>query len=137
LDLQSLSQRTTSVPAFQVLTIGALGEANLETSMRSFMRHISAAPNENRVDPELEKKRKRESAKVSANGAPHLSLPQGGIGEDYSPSKKLRNMDGHQEEAVMSNVLPKAIESLYASILSAEKELEEGRRWDGDESNDM
>jgi hypothetical protein len=46
-------------------------------------------------------------------------------------------MDGHQEEAVMSNVLPKAIESLYASILSAEKELEEGRRWDGDESNDM
>jgi hypothetical protein len=131
LDLQTLSQRTISVPAFQVLTIGALGEANLETSTRSFMRHISAAPNENRVDPELEKKRKRESAKVSTNGASHLSLPQG---EDYAPSKKLRNIDGHQEDAVMSNVLPKAIESLYASILSAEKELEEGRRLDGDES---
>ena len=105
--------------------------------MRSFLRHISAALNENRVDPELEKKRKRESAKVLTNGASHLSLPQGGVGEDYSASKKLRNTDGHQEDAVMSNVLPKAIESLYASILSAEKELEEGRRWNGDESNDM
>jgi len=116
-----------------VLTIGALGEANLETSMRSFLRHISAAPNESRVDPELEKKRKRESAKVLTNGAPDSSVSRGDVGEGYSPSKKLRNVHGHQENAMISNVLPKAIESLYASILRAEKELEEGRRWNGDE----
>ena len=137
MDLQSLSRRTPSVPAFQVLTIGALGEAQLEASMRSFLRHISAASNENRADLELEKKRKQELVRVSTNGAPHFSGPHNAVGEEYSRNKTLRNVDGHPEGTPRSSVLPKSIESLYASILSAEKELEEGRRWNGDEVNDM
>ena len=106
--------------------------------MRSFLRHISAALNQTRIDAEMEKKRKRESVRVSTNGTSQSSVSQSGVVEDRSPIKKLRNMDGYREETKASNVLPKAIESLYASIMRAEKELEEGRRWNGDDAfNDM
>jgi hypothetical protein len=99
--------------------------------MRSFLRHISAASNENRLDPEVEKKRKRESARLSSNVVSNSSaLPSV---EDRAPNKKLRNMDEYRDDAHTSNALPKSIESLYASIMSAEKELEAGRMsWEGD-----
>ena len=132
MDLQTLSQIITSVPAFQVLTIGDLGDANLETSIRSLLRHLSAIPNENMQDAEKEKKRKRETVGVS-DSMSQSSVPDGIITEYKSPPKRIRNGDGSHERAN----LPKSIEALYESILSAQEELEAGRTWREEEFDSM
>jgi len=123
LDLQTLSQSTTSVTAFQVLTIGPLGETNLEISIRSFLRHVSGMPNEMVQETEKEKKRKRGNLGESSN---HQILENAHVTHEL-PSKKLRNNDGYGEQG--SKRLSTSIESLYESILSAQKELEAGRTW--------
>jgi len=85
----------------------------------------------------MEKKRKRDPVQVSSNGTSNSTISRSGVVEASFPSKKFRNMDGYREETKTSNVLPRAIESLYASIMSAERELEEGRKWNGDAFSDM
>jgi hypothetical protein len=133
--LQTLSQNTTSIPAFQVLTIGGLGEANLDASVRSFFRHISGVQNENMQNADKEKKRKWGTSYLNSRSPRRDS----GFVNDESPHKKLRNKDGYGEEAteVTNKALPKSIKSLYESILSAQKELEAGRGWEADESSEM
>jgi hypothetical protein len=118
---------TTSVPAFQVLTIAALGEANLDASVKSFMRHVSGAVNGN-MD-ESEKKRKRDPRKSSVEGKSQLHVPASTNGTHSLPAKRVRNQDVDADETTdySSQKLPKSIESLYASIMSAEKELEAGK----------
>jgi hypothetical protein len=130
---------TTSVPAFQVLTIGALGEANLDASVRSFVRHVSGAVNGNMDDSEKEKKRKREVSKSSVEALSLSRAPRGTNGTHSLPAKRLRNHEDHSEERTDSGSqkLPKSIESLYASIMSAEKELESGRDWGRDVLSDV
>jgi hypothetical protein len=129
-----LSQSTTSVPAFQVLTIGGLGEANLDGSIRSFFRHVSGVPNESMQDAEKERKRKRNAVGITSAS----SVLERSLVDDEYPPKKLRNKDGHPEanEATNKN-LPKSIESLYESILNAQKELEAGRSLNEDALGDM
>ena len=114
------------MPAFQVLTIGGLGEVNMDGSIRSFFRHVSGVPNENIQDAEKERKRKRNT--VGTTLASPSSTLESGLANDDSPPKKPRNKDGHPEANDTTNKnLPKSIESLYKSILSAQKELEAGR----------
>lgn len=129
MDLQALSQMTTSVPAFQVLTIGEFGDANLEASLRSFCRHASAIPNENMQDAEKEKKRKREFMRVLSQSA----TPDGIISEPKSPPKKVKNGDDSNGDAK----LPKSIAALYQSILNAQAELEAGRNWREEENDNV
>jgi hypothetical protein len=119
------------VPAFQVLTIGALGEANLDASVRSFIRHVSGAVNGSMDDSEKEKKRKREVSKSSVEPPSLSHAPHGTNGTHSLPAKRIRNQEDHSEERPDSGSqkLPRSIESLYASIMSAEKELEAGRDW--------
>jgi hypothetical protein len=119
---------TTSVPAFQVLTIAALGEANLDGSVKSFMRHVSGAVNGS-MD-ESEKKRKRDPRKSPVEGKSQIHLPASTNGIHSLPAKRVRNQDVADEKTDHnSQKLPKSIESLYASIMSAEKELEAGKDW--------
>ena len=127
LDLQSLSGTTASVPALQVLTIDRPQDANLEASFRSLLRHVSGTPNENMLDREQEKKRKRGTAIPLGLGESVL----GGVVEIISPPKKLRNGDHYKQETAKESakVLSKSVGSLYESISSAQKELEAGRRW--------
>jgi hypothetical protein len=112
-----------------VLKIGDLGEANLEASIRSFFRTVTGVQNANMQDPDAEKKRKRPT--VISNS--RLSVLENAVA-DQSPPKKLRNKDGYTQEPneVTKDSLPKSIESLYESILSAQKELEAGRNWNAD-----
>jgi hypothetical protein len=120
------------VPAFQVLTIGGLGEVNMDGSIRSFFRHVSGVPNENIQDAEKERKRKRNT--VGAASAYRSSTLEGGLANDDSPPKKPRNKDGHPKANDATNKnLPKSIESLYKSIMSAQKELEAGRSLNEDD----
>jgi hypothetical protein len=128
LDLQTLSQSTTSVPAFQVLAIGSLGEANMDGSIRSFFRHVSGVPNENMQDAE----------KVGITLASRSSTLESGLVDHESPPKKIRNKDGYLEANDATNKnLPKSIESLYESISSAQKELEAGRSLNENALSDM
>ena len=125
---------TTAVPAFQVLTIGSLGDTNLDASIRSFARHITGIPNENVQDKDKEeKKRKREIARKTST-ASMVPSPIGITG-DESPSKKLRN--GEDEIDETRKVLPKSIASLYESIQSAQRELEASRSWEADVLDEM
>jgi hypothetical protein len=125
-----LSQSTKSVPAFQVLTIGSFGEANLETSIRSFMRHVTGIPNESLQDPEKEKKRKRVNGHNTSDKLSELSVADATVERVVSPVKRVRgdSVVGDQEKR-----LPKSIESLYESIMRAQEELEVGRSWSVDE----
>jgi len=118
-----------------VLTIGGLGEANLDASVRSFFRHISGVQNENMQGEDKEKKRKWGTSFLNSR----LPIPDSGFVNDEIPHKKLRNKDGYGEEAtgVTNKALPKSIKSLYESILSAQKELEAGRSWEADELSAM
>jgi hypothetical protein len=135
LDLQSLSQMTSSVSAFQVLTIGDLGEANLYTSLRSFLRYVTSTPNDTLQDGDKEKKRKRASG-VSTDNVSQSSIPPRSSFDNGSPPKRSKNEEDGVDE-VRNQILPKSIESLYASILSAEKEIEAGRSWNGELLSDM
>jgi hypothetical protein len=118
---------TTSVPAFQVLTIGSLGDTNLEASVRSFVRHITGTPNEVVQDKDKEeKKRKRRMP-----GRTSIGVSSKSTARDESPSKKLRNIEDVDNPVDGTRkVLSKSIKSLYESILSAQKELEAGKSWD-------
>ena len=113
-----------------MLTVGDIGQANLDASIRSFFRHVSGVQNENMHDAEKEKKRKRGT--VTSNS--RSSLPENGLAYHESPHKMFRNSDGSREEVndVANKSLPKSIESLYESILSAQKELEAGRNWNAE-----
>jgi len=118
-----------------VFTIGDLAEANLEASIRPFARYITAAPNPNILDADKEeKKRKRGAARRSSIGSSHMSVTDSGIGGSESPSKRVRNLSESIGETTGTGTkpLPKSLASLYESIMNAEKELEEGRRWDED-----
>lgn len=122
---------TIAVPAFQVLTIGALGEANLDASVRSFIRHVSGAVNGSMDDSEKEKKRKRDARKSSVEALSLFHTPNSTNETHSVPTKRVRNQEDHSEERrdSGSQKLPKSIESLYASIMSAEKELNPGKDW--------
>jgi hypothetical protein len=87
-------------------------------------------------DAEKERKRKRNA--VGITSASRSSVLEKSLVDDEYPPKKLRNKDGHPEanEATNKN-LPKSIESLYESILNAQKELEAGRSLNEDALGDM
>jgi len=112
-----------------VLKIGDLSESNVEASVRTFFRTVTGVQNANMQDPDPEKKRKRLT--VTSNS--RLSVLENVVA-DQSPPKKLRNKDGYTQEPneVTNGSLPKSIESLYESILSAQKELEAGKNWSAD-----
>jgi hypothetical protein len=131
LDLQTLSQVTLPVPAFQVLTIGALGEANLDASIRSFLGHVSGSLNE--VTQDVEKKRKRIIMQRLPDNTAQTVVRVDSTVDNESPSKKFRSEAGYLEEIeVRKTNLPKSIESLYKSILRAQEELEAGKVWQAD-----
>jgi hypothetical protein len=129
LDLQTLSQSTTSVPAIQVLTIDDFGNANLATSIRSFFRHITGAPNESNQDAENAKKRKRDTI-GAASRAQISSTEKQPVSNSIPQNKKLRNDEEGGFSEGKRRSLPKSIESLYESIFNAEKEMEAGRVWE-------
>jgi hypothetical protein len=121
---------TTSVPAFQVLTIGSLGDTNLEASVRSFVRHITGTSNEVVQDKDKEEKKRKRGTPVRTS----FGVSRNSTARDESPSKKLRNIEGDIDNTIDGprKVLPKSIKSLYESILSAQKELEAGKSWDAE-----
>lgn len=122
-----------SVPAFQVLTIGALGEANLDASIRSFMRHVSGFRNEVMEEVEKEKKRKHVIMQDLLDYNPQVAIRVDGVVDDESPSKKVRSEEGYLEQTDVGKAnLPKSIESLYKTILRAQEELEAGKTWKAD-----
>ena len=125
LDLQALSQLTSSIPAFQVLMIGELAEVDLEISLHSFLRHVTGIPNESLRDKE-EKKRKRLTMDGSLNGDIETSFGNGVQSPNKAP--KLENGNTSLASGGSQN-LSKSVVSLYQSILSAEEELEAGKRW--------
>jgi hypothetical protein len=118
-----LSQSTTSVPAIQVLTIDDFGNANLATSIRSFFRHITGAPNESDQDA---KKQKRDTI-GAASRALISSAEKHPVSNSIPQNKKLRNDEEGGFSEGKRKSLPKSIESLYQSIFNAEKEMEAGR----------
>lgn len=132
LDLQALAPRTSSVSAFQVLTINGLNYANLDASLRSFLRHITAAPNQNWQDGD---KKRKYATYVFPEDVVHPSIPESRHINNNSSLKKLK--DDEEEAIIKSNVLRRSIESLYASISNAEKELEAGRNWREEMISDM
>ena len=133
LDLHGLSQMTTSVSAFQVLTIGSIGDANLEVSVRSFMRHVNAGQITNMQDPDKERKRKRGSALNSYNHITRSPVVPRSLPDNISTSKRVRNEETEVQTGQINRKLPRSIESLYESIMSAQKEMEVGRAWEADE----
>lgn len=138
LDLNRLSQLTTSVSAFQVLTIGMLGDVNLETSVRSFMRHVNAGLNTNQYDPDNDRKRKRGSDFNSISGVTQSPAIQRNLAGIVSPPKRTRSVEeAVAQTAKVDGKLPRSIESLYESIMSAQKELEVGRAWQSNRLEDM
>jgi hypothetical protein len=136
--LKSLSQRSHSVPAIQVLTIGAFEGASFESSLRSFMRHVTGARNEIMKETELEKKRKRREVSLASSHQPRAAkFMADGI---RSPPKRSRieefgSVVGRDDKG--DGKLPKSIESLYKSIMSAQEELEAGRSWSEDASTEV
>src|SRR5579859_4067327 len=90
LDLQGLSQMTNSVSAFQVLTIGSIGDANLEASVRSFMRHVNAGVNLHMHDPDHDRKRKRASSLISRSSIPQSPIVQRSPTGNLSPPKRVK-----------------------------------------------
>ena len=136
LDLYGLSQKTTAVSAFQVLTIGSLADANLEVSVRSFMRHINARSNSNMQDFDNEKKRKRLA--TSHNTITQSPAGQQDLAGSISPPKRVKNdEDGDGYKGQTDRRLPRSIESLYKSIMSAQEEIEVGRAWEANELEEM
>ena len=108
----------------------------MDGSIRSFFRHVSGVPNENMQDAEKERKRKRNT--IGTTLASRSSTLESGLVDHDSPPKKLRNKDGYPEaNDVTSKNLPKSIESLYESILSAQRELEAGRSLNENALSDM
>jgi hypothetical protein len=134
LDLHGLSQMTTSVSAFQVLTIGSIGDANLEVSVRSFMRHVNADLIANMLDPDKERKRKRGSGLNSHNHITRSPVVPRSLPDNISTPKRVRSEeDAEVQTGQINRKLPRSIESLYESIMSAQKEMEVGRAWEADE----
>jgi hypothetical protein len=90
-------------------------------------------------DEDKEKKRKRGPAPVSSDDFSQISVADENVAENHTPPKRVRGRDEYLPEAhnVTTKTLSKSIESLYASILSAQKELEAGRNWRGDAFADM
>lgn len=137
MDLHTLSRLSNAVPAFQVLTVTAPEEANLETSVRSFMRHVTGTRNEAPKQMEIEKKRKRRDGSIAPSELSQMSnIMVDGIS---SPPKKYKNNEETMETGAngSSEKLPKSIESLYKSIMSAQEELEAGRNWSQDALGDL
>jgi hypothetical protein len=126
---------SSSITAFQVLIIGTLEDVNLESTLRSLVRHVTGSRNEVAKDIALEKKRKRAEIAMSPPHVRHESVPNGAMKELTSPPKKVRN--GESPSPVAERKLSKSIESLYKSIMSAQEELEAGRTWERYASNDM
>ena len=104
----------------------------MDESVRSFFRHVSGVPSESMQD-EKDRKRKRDMAGLPPPGSGLPVLENSGHENQESPQKKVRNKEAHQEKGdAINNSLPKSIESLYESILSAQKELEAGRSLNAD-----
>ena len=125
------------MPAFQVLTIGTLEEANLESSLRSFARHFTGVRNDVVREMESEKKRKRRDGSMAPTETSQLpSVMTDGV---LSPPKRHRNEDitPVSTNGDVNGKLPKSIESLYKSIMSAQEELEAGRNWSANALTEM
>lgn len=138
LDLQGLSRKTNSVAAFQVLTICSIGDANLEVSLRSFMRHINAGLNAHTYDPDKDRKRKRGSNSISHNPTSRSPIIQRSTTGDISPPKRVKGDEEANAHTSQTNQkLPRSVESLYKSIMSAQKEMEAGRAWETNEMDEL
>jgi hypothetical protein len=114
------------------------GDANLETSVRSFMRHVSAGLNTNQHDPDNDRKRKRGSDSNAISHVIQSPAVLRSLAGSISPPKRVRNLDDDIAPPLEAEgKLPRLIESLYESIMSAQTELELGRAWQSNCLEDM
>ena len=113
------------------------GDANLEASVRSFMRHISAGLNTNQHDPDTDRKRKRGSDSNAISHVIQSPAVQRSLAGSISPPKRVRNLDDIAPPLQADGKLPRLIESLYESIMRAQTELELGRAWQSNGLEDM
>lgn len=102
------------------------------------MRHVSAGLNTNDYDPDNDRKRKRGSVSNSLSRVTQSPAIQRNLAGTISPPKRVKNIEEPVAQTPqVDGKLPRSIESLYESIMSAQKELEVGRAWQSSRLEDM
>lgn len=102
------------------------------------MRHVNAGLNTNQYDPDNDRKRKRDSDSTAPSHDTQSPAVQRNLAGTISPPKRVRNLDEDVAPPPQADgKLPRLIESLYESIMSAQTELELGRAWPSNRLEDM